>query len=214
MNFPKTFAGHDKMSRGGEKMRGIIVAFPDLANAHKIRDILQNHGFFVRGTATNASMALRFIMSEDGGGLIVCGTHFPDMSSIQLHSLLPDDYDMLQLSSAGNLDLTFGQQEGLYTLALPLHAQDLISSVRMLLETRQLSSNISRAAAPKAAKADTAPAKRGAEEKRIIDQAKALLMNRNNMSEEEAHRFLQKKSMDTGSKLIDMAMYVLRSQES
>lgn len=196
-------------------MRGIIVAFPDLANAHKIRDILQNHGFFVRGTATNASMALRFIMSEDGGGLIVCGTHFPDMTSVQMHSLLPDDYDMLQLSSAGNLDLTFGQQEGLYTLALPLHTQDLISSVRMLLDTRQLNSNISRSAAPKAAaKTDSAPAKRGAEEKRIIDQAKALLMNRNNMSEEEAHRFLQKKSMDTGSKLIDMAMYVLRSQEN
>ena len=91
----------------------------------------------------------------------------------------------------------------------------------MLLETRQMYSNISRAAAskpssskPSAAKSDSPPAKRGAEEKRIIDQAKALLMNRNNMSEEEAHRFLQKKSMDTGSRLIDMAASVLKSQEN
>lgn len=197
-------------------MRSIIVAFPDVTIAHKIRDILQNHGFPVRGLATSGSMALRFIQSEDGGGLVVCGSKFPDMSSVQLHSLLPDDYDMLMLVASGNMDLTFGQQEGVYTLALPLHSQDLISSVRMLLETRQMYSNISRAAAPKpaASKADCAPAKRGAEEKRTIDQAKALLMNRNNMSEEEAHRFLQKKSMDTGSRLIDMAVSVLKSQEN
>ena len=176
-------------------MRSIIVAFPDVTIAHKIRDILQNHGFPVRGLANSGSMALRFIQSEDGGGLVVCGSKFPDMSSVQLQSFLPDDYDMLMLVASGNMDLTFGQQEGLYTLALPLHSQDLISSVRMLLETRQMYSNISRAAAPKpaAAKADTPPPKRGADEKRIIDQAKALLMNRNNMSEEEAHRFLQKR---------------------
>ena len=202
-------------------MRSIIVAFPDAAIAHKIRDILQNHGFPVRGLATSGSMALRFIQSEDGGGLVVCGSKFPDMSSVQMQSLLPDDYDMLMLVASGNMDLTFGQQEGLYTLALPLHSQDLISSVRMLLETRQMYSNISRSAAsksaapkPGAAKSDSAPAPRGAEEKRIIDQAKALLMNRNNMSEEEAHRFLQKKSMDTGSRLIDMAVSVLKSQEN
>lgn len=197
-------------------MRSIIVAFPDVTIAHKIRDILQNHGFPVRGLATSGSMALRFIQSEDGGGLVVCGSKFPDMSTVQMQSLLPDDYDTLMLVASGNMDLTFGQQEGLYTLALPLHSQDLISSVRMLLETRQMYSNISRAAAPKpnAAKADAAPVKRSAEEKRIIDQAKALLMNRNNMSEEEAHRFLQKKSMDTGSRLIDMAVSVLKSLEN
>jgi len=197
-------------------MRSIIVAFPDVTIAHKIRDILQNHGFPVRGLASSGSMALRLIQSEDGGGLVVCGSKFPDMSSVQMQSLLPDDYDTLMLVSSGNMDLTFGQQEGLYTLALPLHSQDLISSVRMLLETRQMYSNISRAAVPKpgTAKSDSPPAKRGADEKRIIDQAKALLMNRNNMSEEEAHRFLQKKSMDTGSRLIDMAASVLKSQEN
>ncbi len=51
------------------------------------------------------------------------------------------------------------------------------------------------------------------EEQRVIDRAKALLMNRNNMSEQEAHRFLQKRCMDTGTKLYDMALAVLKSQE-
>jgi two-component system, response regulator PdtaR len=197
-------------------MRSIIIAFPDMAIAQKIRDILLRSDFPVRGIATNASMALRFILSEDGGGLIICGAQFSDMTSIQLQSLLPDDYDMLMITAAVNVNSAFGQKEGLYSLALPLHAQDLVSSVRMLLDTRQMYKDISRSAAPKtnAAKDDPAPPKRDTEAQRTIDQAKALLMNRNNMSEQEAHRFLQKKSMDNGLKLIDMAVKVLRSVEN
>lgn len=197
-------------------MRSIIIAFPDIAIAHKIREILLRSDFPVRGIATNGSMALRYILSEDGGGLVICGVQFPDMTAVQLQSLLPDDYDMLMITSAGNVNSAFGHKEGLYTLALPLHAQDLVSSVRMLLDTRQMYSDISRSAAPKpsAAKDTPLPPKRGMEEQRTIDQAKALLMNRNNMSEQEAHRFLQKKSMDNGSKLIDMAIKVLKSLEN
>lgn len=197
-------------------MRSIIVAFPDMAIVHKIREIMLVHNFPVKGVATNGSMALRCISSEDGGGLILCGPRFSDMASLHLLSLIPDDYDMLVLSSSDNMDLSFGHQEGFYTLSLPLHTQDLVSSVRMLLDTRQMSSDIRRSAPQKASavkKDDPPPPKRATEEKRVIEQAKALLMNRNNMSEQEAHRFLQKKSMDTGSRLIDMATAVLKSQE-
>ncbi len=197
-------------------MRSIIIAFPDAAIVQKIKEIMTSHNFPVRGQATNASMALRLISPDDGGGLIICGARFSDMAAIHMLSLLPDDYDMLVLSSAENINSTFGQQEGLYTLSLPLHTQDLVSSVRMLLDTRQMYSDISRSAKTKVkiVKDDPAPSKRNVEEQRIIDQAKALLMNRNNMSEQEAHRFLQKKSMDTGSKLVDMANAVLNSQEN
>lgn len=198
-------------------MRSIIVAFPDMTNAHKIRDILAMHDFPVRGLATNGSMALRFISSEDGGGLIVCGPNFPDMTAIQLSSLMPDDYDMLVLSSSGAMNMGYEHKEGLYTLTLPLHTQDLVASVRMLLETRQMYRNTMRAVKPPVPQASPkgpqTPPKRSPEEQRVIDRAKVLLMNRNNMSEQEAHRFLQKRCMDTGTKLYDMALAVLKSQE-
>lgn len=44
---------------------------------------------------------------------------------------------------------------------------------------------------------------------RLIRRAKELLMEVNRMSEAEAHRFLQKRSMDTGAKLADTARLVL-----
>ena len=43
----------------------------------------------------------------------------------------------------------------------------------------------------------------------MIEQAKALLMERNGMSEEEAHRYLQKTSMEGGRNMTETAQMVL-----
>ena len=43
----------------------------------------------------------------------------------------------------------------------------------------------------------------------MIAEAKALLMERNNMTEEEAHRYLQKNSMDSGTNIVETAEMVL-----
>ena len=43
----------------------------------------------------------------------------------------------------------------------------------------------------------------------IINQAKALLMERNNMTEEEAHRYIQKCSMDSGTNMLETAQMVI-----
>ena len=51
--------------------------------------------------------------------------------------------------------------------------------------------------------------KRNDAEKKLVDQAKALLMERNNMSEDEAHRYLQKSSMDSGTNLTETAQMIL-----
>ncbi|MCI1955885.1 MAG: ANTAR domain-containing protein, partial [Oscillospiraceae bacterium] len=49
------------------------------------------------------------------------------------------------------------------------------------------------------------------EEKQVILKAKNLLISRNNLTEPQAHRFIQKKSMDTGKKMVETAMIILNS---
>lgn len=43
----------------------------------------------------------------------------------------------------------------------------------------------------------------------IIDRAKSLLIERNHMTESEAHRYMQKCSMDSGTNLVETAQMVL-----
>ena len=53
------------------------------------------------------------------------------------------------------------------------------------------------------------PRKRSPEEQKIIDDAKHLLMERNNMSEQEAFRYIQKCSMDSGNTMVESATMVM-----
>ena len=53
------------------------------------------------------------------------------------------------------------------------------------------------------------PKQRSKDEQEMIAEAKALLMERNNMTEKEAHRYIQKRSMDNGTNLTETAQMIL-----
>ena len=53
------------------------------------------------------------------------------------------------------------------------------------------------------------PRERSKEEQDLINEAKALLMDRNNMTESEAHRYIQKCSMDSGTNLVETAQMII-----
>ena len=54
------------------------------------------------------------------------------------------------------------------------------------------------------------PDKRSADEQGVINQAKSLLIEKNGMTEEEAHRYLQKRSMDNGTNMVETSYMVLQ----
>ena len=47
------------------------------------------------------------------------------------------------------------------------------------------------------------------QDREMIEQAKAVLMERNSFSEDEAHRYIQKRSMDNGTGLVETAQMIL-----
>src|SRR5699024_12135453 len=53
------------------------------------------------------------------------------------------------------------------------------------------------------------PKKRSQREENYIRNAKFLLMERNHLSEEEAHRYIQKSSMDSGTNMVETAQMIL-----
>ena len=54
------------------------------------------------------------------------------------------------------------------------------------------------------------PDKRSADEQGVINQTKSLLIEKNGMTEEEAHRYLQKRSMDNGTNMVETSYMVLQ----
>ena len=89
--------------------------------------------------------------------------------------------------------------DDLMCLAMPLKVHELVQTMEMM----------SYSIARKKKKQRAVPKERNEEEKKLIERAKGLLMERNNMTEEEAHRYIQKRSMDNGTGLVETAQMVL-----
>ena len=82
---------------------------------------------------------------------------------------------------------------------LPIKVYDLLNTVNMMLQSMDR----------RRKKRRKELKNRDPKQQETIRKAKELLMTRNNMSEEEAHRYLQKSSMDSGTNMVETAEMVL-----
>ena len=196
-------------------MRSLIIANPDHDMAHKLRLVLQSRGLLVHGIALSGSQVLQQASLCEDGGLIICPFRFPDMSINEIMSLLPDTFDMLVLVTASQQGSVYGS--GIYTLAQPFTGIDIAEAAAGLLENRQPAGLAQPTEGVTYRKnrlgvivVEKPAHGRSNDEQRIIASAKALLMNRKHMSEPEAHRFLQKRSMESGIRIVELAKRLLQ----
>ena len=178
-------------------MQTVIVAFESGDNSTKIREILESEGEFSCLVCRSAAEVKRAVHKQHEC-IIVCGFKLADETCEDLFHDLPDGCFMLMVGPQARLELS--GTEGIFKLRSPVRRGELLASVRMLAQFQRY--------IPR----EKGPVKRGEEEQRLIARAKTVLMDRHGMTEEQAHRFLQKQSMDNGAKLTDTARLVLADQ--
>lgn len=177
-------------------MVNIIVLFPKAEDAKAIKDLLIRTGFSVVGVCTTGAQAAA-LTDDLNDGIVVCGYKYSDMMYNELREILPDYFDMLLV--AGKARWEECRDNDIVCVEMPIKVRDLIDTLSMMVES------VERRKRKKRLK----PKLRTPEEEALISEAKALLMERNNMSEEEAHRYMQKTSMDTGTNIVETAHMVL-----
>lgn len=174
----------------------VIVAFPRIENGRSIKSILVKHGFQVGRVCVTGAQVLQH---TDGlaDGIVVCASRLQDMVYTQLREYLAPGFEMLVLAPPNAWEES--QPEGVICLSMPLKVHELASSMEMMayaLERRRR-------------KRKAQPQSRSQEEQQLIQKAKELLMERNHMTEKDAHRYIQKSSMDSGTGLTETAQMIL-----
>lgn len=177
-------------------MVGIIVVFPNKDNATNIRNLLARGGVTVTGVCTTGAQAIHYAEDADEG-IVVCGYKLKDMMYTELREYLPESFEMLLIASQDKWG--DGLARGVMGLSMPIKVYDLLNTVEMMLR------NMDR----RRKKRRQELKNRNPKQQAVIKEAKELLMARNNMSEEEAHRYLQKSSMDSGTNMVETAEMVL-----
>lgn len=177
-------------------MTNIVVAFSKQEDAKSIKNILMRNGFQVVAVCTSGAQVLNSV--EDlNGGIIVSGYRFEDMLYRSIRDYMPRGFEMLLVASPNR----FGGEmpRDIMSLPMPVKVCDLVSTVEMMCQDQ----------IRKKRKQRQQPARRSEEDARVIAKAKELLMDRNGMTEAEAHRYIQKCSMDNGTNMVETAQMVI-----
>lgn len=175
----------------------IIVAFPKLEDAKNLKKVLIRNGFDDILACSSASQVIS-TANESEGGVVICGYKLADMHYSELFGFLPREFSMLLVASPAKLQDCYSRE--IVCLAAPIQNREFVSTVQMM--TMDIARELKR-------RNKNRPKKRSAEEQKVIDAAKALLMERNQMTEQDAHKYLQKLSMDSGNNLVETAEMIL-----
>lgn len=171
----------------------ILIAMPKQQDSNQIAELLQRSGIWQQTVICGSGNEVLRYAAERDVSLVICTKRLSDMGYEELSTYLPNNVSILLLTKdAGLVPFT----NSVVRVLMPFKVTDLINTVNTLIPENN----------PKRTKVKR---ERSPEEKRIIDEAKMILMNRNNMSEPEAFRFIQKLSMNTGKTLLAAAQMVL-----
>lgn len=177
-------------------MVNIIVAFPGVQDGKKLKNLLTRSGFQVSAICTNGANAIHL---ADGlvNGIMISAYRLPDMLYSEMKACIPPGFEMLVL--APQSQLADCMDENILSLPMPFAVRDLIGVLNQLSGVVELRKKNSR----------QKPAKRDEGQLKFIGQAKAMLMQQKHLSEPEAHRYLQRVSMQNGTGMAEAAQMLL-----
>lgn len=169
----------------------IFIAISNKKTAVSVARMLLSDGIRVESAIKNIA-ELNKIFNYYRGGIIITNYIFDGININKIIDDVPEDFTIVLIGSKEHLDNCYDDK--VFKLAIPLHKNDLVCAIEMLTV-------INSQYKPRETKT--------IEEQRTIEKAKHYLIDSYSMTEEHAHRYLQKKSMDTGKKVVDIAKIIL-----
>lgn len=183
-------------------MRSVVVAFPNPVMASLVSSVLVKGGYVVEDTCKTAAELIR-VSNFCNSPVAVCSASFQDMSTLALSEAVGGR--MALVAVALSHQCQFVGSDRIPFVRYPFSAKELVD----LVAKTEMNAACRAVFAGEGPLFDPHRRERSAEEKLCILKAKELLMAQSGMTEAQAHRFLQKTSMDRKMKLIDFAREVL-----
>lgn len=171
-------------------MKNIIVAYPSRNTALQLKSVLEQDGLYVSHICATGASVLG-IAADMRSGVIVCASILRDMCAGVLAERLPAGFDIIALSKSGREDY----MGNLICMPLPLDKDEFLRTAEILVTT------------------ESSFTSRNLKDSEYISNAKAVLMNINDMTEMQAHKFLQSESMRCGMKMVDIAKDIIAKFE-
>jgi response regulator NasT len=175
----------------------IIVAFAKPKDIQNFKSILSRGGYDGVASVSSGVQALS-VMDDLGSGVIICGYRLNDMLYSELLEDLPPYFKMLLIAGPSHVPSETSGDNFMF-LQAPLKADEFYSTISLMLEGVQ---SLRR-------KAKQRRLNRSDADRKTIEKAKVLLMERHHMSEPQAHKYLQRCAMDSGTNMVETAEMII-----
>ena len=192
----------------GKDGLSVLIVSASVKAEDYLRDILSGGSFAPVASAKSVSEAKRMQL-EKQFDIVIINTPLPDDFGIDFAEQLCEDSSVGVLLFVKNE--LFEQARcrvenyGVSTFPTPGPRQSITQAIRLLVATQNRLAAFERKAVKLEAKM---------KEIRLINRAKWLLIDRLNMSEEEAHKYIEKTAMDNCVKRGEIAENIIRTYES
>jgi AmiR/NasT family two-component response regulator len=183
---------------GGKKQMSsrIIAAFSSEKNTENIAQVLEKHGVTVNCRCTTGQEVVAAI-GETGSGVVICGPEFQDMTAEDLPLWVDEPSAFLVIGT--DIEIKDSGAANIFTMPLPVKGGELAGAVNMLV---QLVDRKTRLMSPRTMLKD---------DELTIIKAQNRLMKKTHITEDQAMDYIRRKSMETSSKMADVAAVILKA---
>jgi len=168
----------------------IVIAGRSAQSREQMASLLSSSGYPVYRLCSSAG-ELRRVLNDCDDGLLILAGQLPDCSADELFWDYGSQVQILLIARPPVLEAC--EEAGVFRLALPTSQQAVLGAVEMLTQLHRM----------------RLP-KRSADEKQLVEEAKALLMQRDGLTEPQAHRMLQQSAMSRGLRMADCAAQIIK----
>ena len=174
-------------------MGDIVIAMPKYEDANRLRNIIKGSDIWEDSIICTKGAEVLSTVDSREISVVICTRRLSDMDYTEISNYLKAGIYMILLTKDDSIQPI---ESNVQKLVMPFKSADFIGMVKSYLQTGER-------------KEKPRKPKRSLADQKIIDEAKALLMERKSMTEPDAFRYIQKTSMDTGRTMVESAQMII-----
>lgn len=176
----------------------IIIALSNMETAKKLSGLLTQEGYNVISLCTSGNELIRTVM-QYYPDLVIVGYKFTDMSLLDVYENLYDTTSFLAIVNEPYKSY-IEEDTDIYCIGTKISNVLLTNAIDLIFQSKRRIKKL---------KDQVEKLESTLEERKIIEKAKGMLMQNSGLTENEAFRYMQKISMDSGKKMRDIATLLL-----
>nr|AAB47033.1 unknown [Clostridium saccharobutylicum] len=176
----------------------LIIALSNVEIAKKLKTSLTQEGFDIIALCTSGNELIRLVM-QYSPDLVLVGYKFKDMSLLDVYENLVDLTSFLAIVNEPYRSF-IEEDTDIYCIGTKISNVLLTNAIDLIFQSKRRIKKL---------KEQVEKLEHTLEDRKLIEKAKGQLMSTSGLTENEAFRYMQKISMDSGKRMKDIASLIL-----